>query len=254
MTASLPKTVVVVPCYNEAARLSMDDFSSFLDSHAGVDFCFVNDGSTDATADVLDALVARHAARVSVETHKRNEGKAAAVRTGMRGATRRDGIAWVGYWDADLATPLDEIPRFFDYRQDYPHAQFLAGARVYTLGTDIERYVLRHYLGRVFATAASMTLRMAVYDTQCGAKLIAADVARTVFNEPFLSRWFFDVELFARVRQVLGADAPGRSMIEVPLRKWTDKSGSKIRFRHYFVAGYEMLRIGWRYTKWRRPK
>ncbi|HEY7375200.1 MAG TPA: hypothetical protein VIF57_23765, partial [Polyangia bacterium] len=96
---------------------------------------------------------------------------------------------------------------------------------------DIERSAVRHYLGRVFATAASLILRTRVYDTQCGAKLFRAGPALAeALSAPFLSRWAFDVELLGRL--LIGtpgvAPLPLAAIVEVPLAVWHDVEGSKL--------------------------
>src|SRR5690606_38221872 len=98
-------------------------------------------------------------------------------------------------------------------------------------GRAIERHAWRHYLGRVFATAASLALRLRVYDTQCGAKLFrASDRLAELFRDPFRARWIFDVELIARlIRQRRGTALPGAESViyEFPLLEWRDVPGSK---------------------------
>jgi len=248
----MPAVVIVVPCYNEANRLAVDDFVAFGEQHAGVDFLFVNDGSTDDTLGRIDEIAARLPSRVRVLDQQPNAGKAQAVRGGMLEAFASD-AAFVGYWDADLATPLDEIPRFIDVFEQHPEREIVMGARVGLLGRDIRRSARRHYLGRIFATAASVTLGLSVYDTQCGAKLFrASDDMAALFRDAFCTNWIFDVEIIARLTQqrlASGGPRPQEVIFELPLDRWHDVAGSKVVPGDFPTALFEMFRIHRRYLR-----
>ena len=225
-------TVIVVPCYNEADRLRVDAFERFCAATNRVRFIFVNDGSTDGTAGVLEGLRRRNPARYSVLRLQPNQGKAEAVRKGMRAALAGD-ATYAGYWDADLAAPLQEIPRLIGVLEKRPDLEMVFGSRVQLLGRSIRRKSYRHYLGRVFATAASMALELPVYDTQCGAKLFRVSPSTAaLFAEPFCSGWIFDVEIIARlIASRRGSGLPGALEViyELPLDRWHEVGDSRVR-------------------------
>ena len=247
MTAGvLQKLTLVVPCYNEARRFNAVRFAASLTRYPGLRLLLVNDGSSDATADVLEAFAAGSGGRATVLSLPENSGKAEAVRLGMQQAL--DGEAdWVGFWDADLATPFEALEEFAAAAARNPGARALIGSRVKLLGREIERNPVRHLLGRVFATAASMTLDLPVYDTQCGAKLFRADgVLRSVLAAPFASRWIFDVELLQRLDVAWLEETGERAtafLVEVPLLAWQDVRGSSVRGRDFVRAGAELAVI-----------
>ena len=225
----MARLTVVVPCYNEAARLDAAPLLAFVDSHPDASLLLVDDGSTDATAALLDRLAADRPGRIRALSLAPNAGKAEAVRRGLRDALA-GGAEIVGYLDADLSTPPAEIDDLLAALAR-PGVQVAIGARVGMLGYDIDRSAVRHYLGRVFATAASIILRARVYDTQCGAKLFRAGPALSEALSPaFLSRWAFDVELLGRL--LIGTPGvpalPLDAIVEVPMPVWHDVKGSKL--------------------------
>ena len=225
----MPGLTVVVPCYNEADRLDAAPLLAYVDGHADAAFLLVNDGSTDATAEVLERVAAQRPGRIRALQLSPNRGKAEAVREGLRDALAA-GAEIVGFLDADLSTPPGQLD---DLRAALarPGVEVALGARIGMLGYDIDRSAVRHYLGRVFATAASLILRARVYDTQCGAKLFRAGPALAdALSAPFLSRWAFDVEFLGRL--LIGSPAvpplPLKAIVEVPLPVWHDVKGSKL--------------------------
>jgi dolichyl-phosphate beta-glucosyltransferase len=242
-------TTIVVPCYNEARRLPVDRFLAFAAAVPDIGFLFVDDGSTDETAGVLARVQAVAPDRFQAIYQARNQGKAEAVRLGMLHVFA-NGVRYAGYWDADLATPLSEIPRFIEMLDAHPERDICFGARVQLLGRSIHRRRDRHYIGRLFATAASTALRLPVYDTQCGAKLFRVSSAtRALFAERFLGRWTFDVEIVARLTQQCGAEhrRPGDVIYELPLDEWRDIDGSRVRPLDFLKALFELHRIRRRY-------
>jgi hypothetical protein len=145
----------------------------------------------------------------------------------------------IGYWDADLATPLAEIDGMVA-RLAEDAVILVIGSRVRMLGQDIRRSALRHCIGRAFATVASLQLRLPVYDTQCGAKIFRVTPATiAVFSRPFRLRWCFDVELLARF-DALGL--PG-ACVEHPVSRWTDVGASKLNARQALGVLRELVRL-----------
>jgi dolichyl-phosphate beta-glucosyltransferase len=247
-----PPTTIVVPCYNEAKRFSTDAFIEFAAAQPSVRFLFVNDGSTDDTPLLIGRLVASAPERFGRLDHLNNQGKAAAVRSGMLRAFANGG-GYAGYWDADLATPLGEIPRFIESLEAHPQREICFGVRVQLLGRTIDRRFYRHYLGRVFATAASLALQLPVYDTQCGAKLFrASPEMHALFAEPFVVNWSFDVEIVARLtqqRQRTRRPGPREIIYELPVEEWRDVEGSKVRPVDFGKALVDIARIRRKYLR-----
>ena len=242
----MSNVLIVVPCFDEAERLDGDAFIEFVRTNESASVLFVDDGSRDGTASLLRDICASAPGSLELISLPKNCGKGEAVRRGMLEGLSREGTDLVGFWDADLATPLSAVADFVTVMDRDPSLLVCMGARAQLLGRRISRSAQRHYLGRVFATAASMVLRLPVYDTQCGAKLFRQDPAvRLVFATPFLSRWIFDVEVLARLGAVLGASSLRERVYELVLRQWEDVSGSKRSTSVYVIAIRDMWRI-WR--------
>ena len=239
------KLCVVVPCYNEEKRLKKNEFVSFLKEHPEIDFLFVNDGSSDKTIDILqeiESLAPNARSRNLVS----NVGKARAIQKGMVECLELE-YDFVGYFDADCATPLNEIPRFLEKLKNSEKTQLVMGSRILRLGGEVDRKWYRHLLGRLFATVASMTLRLPVYDTQCGAKFFKASLAKKIIHEPLVSYWIFDVELLFRMKKIKSHQELKDSIYELPLNKWVDEAGSKLGPLDFLKAPLELFKIIMRY-------
>lgn len=250
-----PTTIVIIPCFNEALRLDVRAFAEFVAGCREVALLFVDDGSTDDTPLVLERLRQQYPQQIYTMRLGQNFGKAEAVRRGMLAAIRRT-PKLVGYFDADLSAPLSEIPHLVNVLQLRPTVQLTMGSRVALLGREIQRSGWRHLLGRVFATTASYVLKLPVYDTQCGAKLFRVTPELvTVFAQPFLSRWIFDVEILARMTAHARNSNPtgnaGNLIYESPLDHWRDVGGSRLKPWDFAVAARDLATVYWRYM--RRP-
>ena len=238
------KTIVVVPCYNESRRLRQDDFLHYVEQNDDVAFLFANDGSRDNTLEVLQELTAKHERLLMLDIQP-NGGKAEAVRKGMLYAAEQYKPDYIAFWDADLATPLDEIEPMVKWADKGYDA--VMGLRLMRLGAKVKRKTMRHYLGRCFATVASMMLKLPVYDTQCGSKLFRREVVEAIFQEQFITRWLFDVELLARYKQRYGVEQAIQKIYEYPLFQWEDVDGSQLKSRDFFKAPLELMKIRKRY-------
>ena len=217
----MPSFAIIIPCYNEATRLDASAFIAFANQHSNVSLVFVNDGSWDNTLNILKKIKAA-STNTFLVSYERNKGKGGAIQEGFRFAIDQS-VTHVGYLDADLSTSLNDYydllvftaANFFD---------FVLASRIQKLDTVIERNFFRHLIGRTIATVIDRKFNLGVYDTQCGAKVFKTEVLREVNQDPFHTKWFFDVELLLRIRQKFTL----MNGAEVPLRSWIDKKQSKI--------------------------
>ncbi|MDP2162255.1 MAG: glycosyltransferase [Flavobacterium sp.] len=239
MTNSI-NALLIIPCFNEGKRMVGEELSIEFEKNSTIDFLLVDDGSTDATAQFLVELEQKHNNVTSLLLSK-NVGKAEAIRNGLL-ANSGEKYAFIGYLDADLATPISEMVNILKFAKKNPNYRFLMGSRIKRLGSNINRYSYRHYIGRFFATIISgIILKTPIYDTQCGAKIIEYKLAQTLFEKPFLTRWLFDVELLLRMKQ-LNSDFY-KEVYEYPLETWIEKGNSKIRLKDMLQLPFQLIKI-----------
>ena len=239
------QTIIVIPCYNEEKRLQVSQFIRFLNDNKRCAFLFVNDGSKDGTWDLLQNNTTK-IERFYALNLKKNGGKAEAVRRGMLFAIENFDFEIIGFWDADLATPLYEILNFIDLivRFDY---EIVTGLRLKRLGARVKRKMIRHYLGRIFATVASKILKLEVYDTQCGAKCYKKQVVEPLFYNSFITKWLFDVEILARYINIFGKDRANLKIYEYPVNQWEDVDGTQLKKIYFLKTPFELLKIRKKY-------
>ncbi|GGD25805.1 glycosyltransferase [Flavobacterium orientale] len=232
--------LLIIPFYNEGNRMIGEELSLAFETHPNLDFLLVDDGSTDTTASLLLQFEKKHSNVASLLLSK-NSGKAEAIRNGVKTSEGKK-YDFIGYLDADLATPISEMNHLLYFAKQHTNYSFLMGSRIKRLGSKIERYSYRHYIGRVFATIISgVILKTPIYDTQCGAKIMKQELAFALFEKPFLTRWLFDVELLLRMKQ-LNSDFY-KEVYEYPLETWIEKGNSKIRIKDMLALPFQLIKI-----------
>ncbi|CAM3021495.1 glycosyltransferase [Flavobacterium frigoris] len=241
----IPCTCIVIPCYNEEKGLPLNEYLTFLDTTPEAIICFVNDGSTDKTLQVLTLLQQKCSEKVHIVSLLKNSGKAEAVRIGINYCNQNFHHQFIGYLDADLATSLEEFMDLTAYLKE--DVVFCFGSRIRKIGSEIVRENSRFLLGRVIATFISQVLGLKVYDTQCGCKVFTKVVSELLFKEEFLSKWLFDVELFFRMMVLFGKEKAIRKMHEAPLNSWVEKGNSKVKPTYFFKLWTDLYQINKKY-------
>jgi glycosyltransferase involved in cell wall biosynthesis len=234
---------MIVPCFNEATRLNVSKWQHIVDKFETCQWVFVNDGSTDGTNQILSLLDRQNAHILDLP---KNVGKGEAVRAGINHALSADEslrLSQVGYIDADGAFDLVDIEAMFVEAEmnlgGNAQHQLLIGSRVKLSGRSIKRSTMRHYLGRIIATYICYGWSSAPYDTQTGFKIFNLNPRfRAAVFEPFVTSWFFDIELILRLGIL-----DSRGIWELPLLNWSEVSGGSIKFWSSFKIVKEILQI-----------
>lgn len=237
----MQKNCIVIPCYNEARRLDIASIVDFIENNKTIfDILLVNDGSTDNTLILLNKLQEQFTENVVIINLFQNQGKAEAVRSGMLHCSGLN-YTYVGYWDADLSTPLNESIRFISHFNG--STKLIMGSRLKRLGATIERSTKRHIFGRIFSTFTSLILDLPVYDSQCGAKIFDAEIIKDLFGQEFKTKWLFDVELLARYKLLVDKKKLLENVVEIPLVEWREVKGSKLNLFTLLMVPFELLKI-----------
>jgi dolichyl-phosphate beta-glucosyltransferase len=231
---------LVIPCYNEANRLPLDQYVDFLSHSNSVKLLLVNDGSSDNTTTVLQKLQKQFPEKIDILELKQNLGKAEAVRKGVQHLSSSQ-TSKIGYLDADLSTTLEECISLA--QKVVPSVPFVFGSRILKIDNQIERKWYRFLIGRIVATVISKMLRIKVYDTQCGCKIFTRETAQSLFQERFLSKWLFDVELFFRMIALVGRPQISQKTKEIPLQRWVDTEDSRVQFSYAFILWLDLIKI-----------
>lgn len=245
------RCALVIPCYNEAQRLNVDEFIRFVQTDGeDIELVFVDDGSTDQTLSVLKDVASFDPSRIHVTQLARNSGKAEAVRQGMLWSLNQ-GYDLVAFWDADLATPLSTVLDFLNVMERHAAVDVVWGTRLPLLGHHIDRDFVRRQIGRVNSALSAVAAGVPIHDALCGAKMFRSSPRLSaVLSEGFHSRWVFDVELLARLSSLIGQEQTTSlqaCMYEFPLEQWDEIKGSKLRPTDFARAFIDVAAIFWRY-------
>ncbi|MDO5986687.1 response regulator [Flavivirga amylovorans] len=221
---------VVIPCYNEEERLLSKEFFDFVDSNLGYHLCFVNDGSTDNTLEVLNNLCKNREANISVFNCEKNGGKGEAVRQGVLHLAKDPQLDYIGYLDADLSTDFRD---FDDLVKTIETSDFkiISGSRMSRMGANITKESARKIISKTINLIIRTILGMPFNDTQCGAKIMDKDITKHMFKDKFITRWLFDVEIFIRMRKHYGKKKAISYICEQPLKRWIHADGSKLSMK-----------------------
>ncbi len=217
----LPPFSVTIPCYNEAARIggtvraTLDYLSA---ESPDAELIVVNDGSTDATSEIVREALAGAKIQTRLLENFPNRGKGAAVESGLLAATKPIGM----FFDADLSTPLSEIPKLIEPIAN-GEVDLAFGSRALDRKLiGVHQPWRREQAGRVFNLIVRLATGMPFWDTQCGFKAFRLEVCRPILEKAHTVGFAFDVEL------LFLAYRSGLRLREVPVR-WNHSEGSKVQ-------------------------
>jgi glycosyltransferase involved in cell wall biosynthesis len=199
---------VVLPFYNEAGliRATFEEVERFGLEHPEYAFLFVDDGSSDSTADTLRHLIAESdipESRLRLISYKPNRGKGQAVKAGIEGAT----ADFVLFTDGDLAYSMDHLPKL---ALALEAADVVIGSRALVHRSERNTTAMRRIMGWTFNKCARVILGLPFQDTQAGLKGFRLEAAREIFARQHLGGFAFDVELVYLAKRL------GYSIAEVP--------------------------------------
>jgi len=185
-----PTLSIVIPCYNEESRLHLTfrELTHFaLFTSISFEIIFVDDGSTDSTAQKIEQFIQYNLyLNSTLIRYRRNRGKGYAVREGLKQSTGK----YCLYSDCDFSTPLSEVRRMIPQLSE--HCSIIYGIRIHYHNAVIRQMISKLFTSvrcKLFPTLSDVT------DSQCGFKCMTSDFAHLYANIGSTNGFVFDLEL-----------------------------------------------------------
>ena len=237
---------IVIPCFNEEKRILNAAFIDFAHINLGYHLCFVNDGSTDKTLEVLEQLRKGKEDYINIYNCEKNGGKAEAVRLGMLHLAKQSQFDYIGFLDADLSTNFEDFQELAEtiYNSKY---KLVFGSRITRIGAEITKESARAIVSKAINLFVRKIIGMEINDTQCGAKIMTRDLAKRTFRQKFITKWLFDVEIFLRIKKIYGIEKTKKIIFEKPLNRWIHVGESKLSKKDSIKIIGQLIQIAFRY-------
>jgi dolichyl-phosphate beta-glucosyltransferase len=239
-----PNFLLAVPAYRESSRLGQ--FLPGLLQVISTEFpgslvMLVDDGSGPGEITALKALLkkmrTRYRSNFDFLALPKNRGKGGAILAAWKSCRSR--FDYLGFVDADGALKPVEVARLAEELSPGGRGPAVFASRIKMLGFSVERGLIRHYAGRIFATWVGICLESRIYDSQCGLKFIPTHIFKRISSQLDGHGFAWDIELLAKL---LAAGCPIR---EIPVN-WSDIKGSKVRLLRDGLNLFSVaLREGW---------
>jgi len=225
---------VIIPVYNEEKSIGITVpkiFHYLNKKQIDHEVIVVDDGSTDQTVPIVENIK-----KCNLLKHKKNKGKGAAVKTGVKAAQGE----YILFTDADSSTSIEELDKFWNKKEKY---DILIGSR-YILGSDIrvKQPWYRNIITFIGNKMIRIILGLKLKDTQCGFKLFQKEAAKDLFSLQKIERWGFDMEILYLAKKKI------YSIKEIPII-WSDSPETKVKPFDFFKTLVELFKI--RFTKYR---
>ena len=238
------KTALLIPCYNEEFRLKIEKLKAFIEEKSNeIDFYFVNDGSTDGTAKLINNNIIANTANAYLIAFENNLGKGNAIRKTLQVIKKEYEL--YGFIDADLQIPLEQISRL---QKALVKDSSLVAKTSRNIRAGLKKFQIRSFISISMVMVANGILKLQprIKDSQCGCKMFKAEVLNICFEKEFISGWLFDIEILLRLREAY-PNARDR-VVEVPVGLLEKSENSNIVLSQNFRLVAELIKINARYN------
>lgn len=210
------KLSIIIPVFNEEKSIQrlISTLTSLKTPGVKKEIIVIDDHSTDRTSVKLQKFL--HDSKIKVLTHEENQGKGAAIKTGMQFATGD----YLIVQDADFEYDPRDIGPMLTFARIYPEA-VIYGSRY--LGTHVDTYF--HKMGNWFVTCVTNLLfQSRLTDMETCYKLIPKKIYKKLNIQS--NRFNFEPEVTAKILRM------SYKIIEVPIsyHKRGFYEGKKLRW------------------------